>query len=345
MTDVDSTTAKTRSLVTGGLGFVGRHLVNALADRGDAVTAVDLRAGESSWRDDVALRQLDLRDPAAVSELVRGHDIVFHNASLVHTKHNRVRDVWDVNLGGTENVLAACREHGVARLVYVSSASVVYEGRDIEGGDESLPYCARSQAPYADSKIAAEKLALAANSPELATVSIRPHVIFGPGDTRLLPAILERARAGKLKYQVGSGEHLSDFTYVDNLVDALLAAGDRLAPGSPVAGQAYFITNGEPMGFFEFVKRVLAQLELPPIRGRVPYALAWSVAALAEAWDTLKGGTLNAEDGMSRFAIRYLCTHHYFDISKAARDLDYAPAVSIEEGIRRTVAAIQAQAS
>ncbi len=336
-------TAKTRSLVTGGLGFVGRHLVNALADRGDEVTAADVRATpDMRWRDDVRLLQLDLRDADAVAAAVEGQDLVFHNASLVHTKHNRVRDVWDVNLGGTEHVLAACRAHGVKRLVYVSSASVVYEGRDIENGDEALPYSQVSQAPYADSKIAAEKLILAASGPELATVSLRPHVIFGPGDVRLLPTILERARAGKLKFQVGSGKHLSDFTYIDNLVDALLTAGDRLTPDSPIAGQAYFITNGEPMGFWDFVKRVLAGLELPPIRGRVPYALAYSVAALAEAWDTLKGGTLHAEDGMSRFAIRYLCTHHYFSIEKAARDLDYAPAISIAEGIARTVAAIKA---
>jgi len=330
------------TLVTGGLGFVGRHLVNALAAQGDVVTALDLREGEP-WREGVVLQQVDLRHPTEVMRAVAGHEIVFHNASLVHTKHNRERDVWDVNLCGTENVLAACRQHRVRKLVYVSSASVVYEGRDIEGADETLPYSQVSQAPYADSKIAAEKLVLAANGPELATVAIRPHVIFGPGDTRLLPAILQRARAGKLKFEVGPGTHLSDFTYIDNLTDALLAAGERLGPESPIAGQAYFVTNGEPMGFFAFIKQILAELDLPPIRGRVPYALAYSVAALAEAWDTLKGGTLNAEDGMSRFAIRYLCTHHYFDISKAVRDLGYRPAVNLEQGIARTVAAIRAE--
>ncbi len=331
-----------RTLVTGGAGFVGRHLVDALANQGDHVTALDLRE-VSAWRPDIGFRQVDLRHRTAVEDAIAGHDVVFHNASLVHTKHNRERDVWDVNLGGTEHVLAACRKHGVRKLVYVSSASVVYEGRDIEGGDEALPYSRISQAPYADSKIAAEKLVLAGNSPELATVAIRPHVIFGPGDVRLLPAILQRARAGKLKFEVGPGTHLSDFTYIDNLVDALLAAADRLTPESPVAGQAYFVTNGEPMGFFAFIKQVLHKLELPPIRGRVPYALAYGVAALAEAWDTLKGGTLHAEDGMSRFAIRYLCTHHYFNISKAQRDLEYRPKVSLAEGIERTVAAIRAE--
>ena len=320
---------------------MGRHLADALADRGDAVTALDI--GGAPWRDDVPVVRADLRDAEATRRALAGCDIVLHSASLVHTKHSRAADVWAVNLGGTENVIAACRAAGIARLVYVSSASVVYEGRDLVGGDETLPYTRVSQAAYADSKVAAEKAVLAANGPALATCAIRPHVVFGPGDSRLLPAILGRARAGKLKYQVGPGTHLSDFTYVANLVDALLAAADRLAPGSPVAGQAYFVTNGEPMAFFDFVRRVLRQLDLPEPTRRVPYAVAYTTAALAEAWDTLKGGKLNAEDGMSRFAIRYLCTHHWFKIDKARRDLGYAPAVSMDEGIRRTIAALRGE--
>ncbi len=319
---------------------MGRHIADALADRGDVVTALDV-AGRS-WRDDVAVVHVDLRDAAATAAAIAGHDVVFHSASIVHTRQNRSDDVWAVNLGGTQHVLAGCRAAGVMRLVYVSSASVVYEGRDLEGGDESLPYTRISQAAYADSKVAAEKEVLAANAPDLATCAIRPHVVFGPGDTRLLPAILQRAREGKLKRQVGPGTHLSDFTYVTNLIDALLAAGDRLAPGSPVAGQAYFVTNGEPMAFFDFVRRVLRALDLPEPTGRVPYAVAYAVAAVAEAWDTLKGGTLGAEDGLSRFAIRYLCTHHWFRIDKARRDLGYEPKVSIEGGIALTVAALAA---
>lgn len=329
-----------RALITGGCGFVGRHVADALADRGEQVTALDV-AGKP-WRDDVKVVLVDLRDPVATAAAIAGHDLVIHSASLVHTRQNRSDDVWAVNLGGTQNVIAACRAGGVKRLVYVSSASVVYEGRDLEGGDESLPYTRISQAAYADSKVAAEREVLEANGPDLATCAIRPHVVFGPGDSRLLPAILQRAREGKLKREVGPGTHLSDFTYVSNLTDALLAASDRLAPGSPVAGQAYFVTNGEPMAFFDFVRRVLRALDLPEPTGRVPYALAYAVAAVAEAWDTLKGGTLGAEDGLSRFAVRYLCTHHWFRIDKARRDLGYEPRVSIDEGIARTVAALSA---
>jgi len=325
----------TKSVVTGGCGFIGRLLVDALVARGDNVTVVDF--AEKPPRPDVRFLRVDLRDADATRAFCAGQDVVFHNASIVHTRKSREEDVWAVNFGGTRNVLAGCREHGVARLVYVSSASAVYEGRDIENGDESLPYSRISQAPYADSKIAAEKEILGANDPAgVLTCAIRPHVVFGPGDERFLPAILSRAQSGRLKYAVGRGRKLSDFTYASNLVDALLLADEKLVPGSAVAGSAYFITNGEPMGFWEFVERVLARLHLPPIRGRVPYPIAYAVAAAYEAADTLRGGTLNSENGLSRFAIRYMCTHHYFSIARARRDLGYAPAVSIADGIERT---------
>jgi nucleoside-diphosphate-sugar epimerase len=325
----------TKSLVTGGSGFIGRLLVDALVARGDEVTVVDF--AEAPPRPDVRFVRADLRDAEATRAFCAGQDVVFHNASLVHTRRNREEDVWAVNFGGARNILAGCKKHGVGRLVYVSSASAVYEGKDIENGDESLPYSRVSQAPYADSKIAAEREILAASGTnDLLTCAIRPHVVFGPGDERFLPAILARAKSGRLKYAVGLGRKLSDFTYASNVADALLLADEKLSPGSPVAGHAYFITNGEPMGFWEFVERMLARLRLPPIRGRVPFSIAYAVAAAYEAADTLRGGTLHSENGLSRFAIRYMCTHHYFSIARARRDLGYAPAVSIADGIERT---------
>jgi sterol-4alpha-carboxylate 3-dehydrogenase (decarboxylating) len=310
-------------------------LVDALVARGDDVTVVDF--AEKPPRPDVRFLRVDMRDPEGTSAICAGQDVVFHNASIVHTRQSRKEDVWAVNFGGARNVLAGCRKHGVGRLVYVSSASAVYEGRDIENGDESLPYSRISQAPYADSKIAAEKEILKANGKDgLFTCALRPHVVFGPGDERFLPAILDRAKKGRLKYAVGLGRKLSDFTYATNIVDALLLADEKLRPGSAVGGSAYFITNGEPMGFWDFVSQMLARLHLPPIRGRVPFPVAYAVAAAYEAADTLRGGTLNSENGLSRFAVRYMCTHHYFSIARARRDLGYVPAVSIADGIERT---------
>lgn len=327
------------SLVTGGCGFLGRAVVDALAARGDVVTVLDHRI--DPWRSDVQFVRGDICDPRVVEDAIAGQDVVFHSASLVHTKHNRLETVRAVNIDGTRNVLRACQQHAVPRLVYVSSASVVYDGHDIQNGDESLPYAPSFPAPYAETKrIAEEEVLKASGQHGVLTCAIRPHVVFGPGDTRLLPAILGRAREGKLKFRVGLGEKkLSDFTYVTNVVDAMLAADERLVPGSPVAGQAYFITNGEPMSFWDFVAQVLPPLGFQPPSLAIPRAIAYAAAAVREAFDTyVRGGTLNAEEGLSRFAIRYICSHHYFSHARATRELGYVPRVRMAEGIQLAIA-------
>lgn len=331
---------KRKILVTGGCGFIGSNLVNGLLDAGHNVTVLDF--GGRPFREDVTFLDINICDREAVVDACAGMDSIVHNASLVHTKHNQESVIWAVNHQGTLNVMEACRRHGIARLVYISSASAVYEGEDIAYGDETLPYSSISQAPYADSKIQAEKDVLAFSGTGVTQCcAIRPHVVFGAGDNRFMPAILQKAQAGKLKRAIGNRDKLSDFTYVSNLVDAVVMAEDKLVDGSPVSGQAYFITNGEPMAFFDFVEKVLVALGYPPITGKVPYWLAYSVAALAEGIDTLKGGTLNAENGLTRFSVRYMVTHHYFSIEKAYRDFGWKPRVSLEEGIQRTVAALQ----
>jgi sterol-4alpha-carboxylate 3-dehydrogenase (decarboxylating) len=194
----------TVSLVTGGCGFVGAAIARALKARGDQVIVLDL-APECPL-EGVDYRRVDITDKAAVDKACRGVDTIIHNASIVHTKQNKQDVVWAVNLGGTENMLEAAQQNGVARFIYISSGSVVYEGKDIENGDESLPYSAVSQAPYADSKIAAEKVALAANGKGgMATCALRPHVVFGPGDNRFMPTLLAKGRNGQLRVQIGRG--------------------------------------------------------------------------------------------------------------------------------------------
>ena len=331
-------------LVTGGCGFVGAAISRALIERGDEVWILDRAA--SCPLEGARHLKIDLGDRVAVSKACAGVDAIVHNASLVHTRQTRRELVWAVNVGGTRHLLAAARAHGISSFVYISSGSVVYEGRDIEHGDESLPYCSVSQAPYADSKIAAEKLVLEHNGVEgVATCALRPHVVFGPGDGRFLPALLANARAGRLRVQVGRGDWLSDYTYVDNLVDAVLLALDALAGqglDSRAAGQAYFITNGEPIPFWDFVRQILAQLDFPPIKYKVPGRLVYAIAAIKEGVDSLRGRTITAEDGLTRFAIRYMCTHHYFSIDKARRELGYEPRISIRRGIELTCAHLRA---
>jgi sterol-4alpha-carboxylate 3-dehydrogenase (decarboxylating) len=330
-----------RSVVTGSSGFVGKHLVRALAARGDDVVAMDVVAArdlESVPR--VTQTKADLRDSAALRGVVRGADAVFHVASRVQTREAGADEVFAINVGGTRNLIAACRDENVGKLVYTSSASVVYAGRDIELGDESLPYPASFHAPYAETKAIAEREVLGANDARVRTCAIRPHIVFGPGDTRFFPAIWSRAKAGKLKAYVGDWDKLSDFTYVDNLVDGMLLAEHALGPDGKAAGQAYFVTNGEPTSFWEFVGRVLDGLGFPRPKLKVPFPIAYGAAAFREALDAARG-IPTSEESLTRFAIRYLTTHHYFTHAKATRDLGYAPKVDLAEGIRRTVASMR----
>lgn len=325
------------AIVTGAAGFVGRHLVERLVAAGARVVASDLREPELTGARPVSC---DVTDRAACDRLVAGATVIFHVASMVQTRRSGAAAVWAVNHGGTQKLLAAAAAASVQRFVYVSSASVVYQGADIENGDESLPYATSSQAPYADSKIAAERDVLAANRPGgMRTCAVRPHVVFGPRDGRFLPAILRRARAGGLRLGVGRDDKLSDFTYIDNLIDALVLADRRLQAEASLGGRAWFITNGEPIAFWDFIDRVLRALGQPPTRGRIPYRLAYAGAALAEGVGALLGRDAGPENGLTRFAIRYMCTHHYFSIDRARRELHYTPAINIDEGIRRTIAA------
>ena len=269
---------------------MGRDLVRALLERGDEVAVLD-RGGDPGARG-VDVIHGDIRDPGVVRDACRGRDVVFHVASLVHTKHNQVETVRAVNVDGTRHVIDACRSEGIPRLVYVSSASVVYEGEDIEYGDERLPYARTLQAPYAQAKAEAERAVLEADDPAgLRTCAIRPHVVFGPGDNRFLPAILDRVDAGQLRFTIGRGEpRLSDFTYVANLSDALLRADEALEGDAPAGGQAYFITNGEPMPFWDFVGAIAEARGRPRPRYVIPFAVAYAVAAVREGLDTLRGG-------------------------------------------------------
>ena len=319
-------------VVTGAAGFVGRHLAERLVAVGMPVVASDLRDPRIAG---ARFACCDITDPAACERLVQGASAIFHVASAVQTRRSGAAAVWAVNHGGTRNLLAAARRSGVMRFIYVSSASVVYQGADIEHGDESLPYAALSQAPYADSKIAAEREVLAASRADaLRTCALRPHVVFGPGDGRLLPAILRHADG--LRLGVGGRDKRSDFTYVDNLIDALVSADTRLAADPALGGRAWFITNGEPLAFWDFIDRMLTATGRPVTRGRIPFPVAYAAAALAETVTTLLGRSTGPENGFTRFAVRYMCTHHYFSIDRARRDLGYAPAVSIDEGIVRT---------
>jgi 2-alkyl-3-oxoalkanoate reductase len=316
------------ALVTGGGGFLGGAVVRQLLARGDTVRSFSRQRYPDSGVEQI---QGDIVDAAAVDRAVAGCDVVFHVAAKAGV-WGSADEYHRANVVGTENVIAACRRNGVSRLVFTSSPSVVAAGHDIAGGDESLPYPRRYLAHYPRTKAIAERLVLNANSPDLATVALRPHIIWGPGDNHLIPRLIERARAGKLR-QVADGANMVDVTYVDNAAVAHLLAADRLTPGSPVAGKAYFISQGEPVLLWPFINRILALAGLPPVTRRVPMMAAYTAGALLETAYRVLGRT--DEPRMTRFLARQLGTSHWFDISAARRDLSYQPTVSTEEGLRR----------
>jgi nucleoside-diphosphate-sugar epimerase len=239
---------------------------------------------------------------------------------------------------GTGNVLDACRQEGVSRLVFTSSPSVVFNGRDMEGVDESVPYPAHYEAPYPQTKALAEQKVLAANDKSFATVALRPHLIWGPGDNHLVPRIIAKGKAGQIR-RIGKRENRVDSIYIDNAAEAHLLAAQKLQPGSPVAGKVYFISQDEPLSVWELINRMLACAGVSPVRKSIPAGLAWMLGGLCERTHALLG--LPGEPRMTRFVARELATAHWFNISAAKRDLDYHPRVSIDEGMKRLAASLQ----
>jgi len=245
------------------------------------------------------------------------------------------------NVVGTDNVLAACRAHGVGRLVYTSTPSVTHRANHpVEGlGADEVPYGEDFQAPYAATKAIAEQRVLAANSNSLATIALRPRLIWGPGDNQLVPRLAERARQGRLRL-VGDGLNKVDTTYIDNAALAHFLALEHLAPGAACAGKAYFISNGEPLPMRELLNRLLAAAGAPGVEKSISFRAAYRIGAVAERlWPWLR---LRGEPPMTRFLAEQLCTAHWYSMEPARRDFGYVPAVSIAEGLKRLKAATDA---
>jgi nucleoside-diphosphate-sugar epimerase len=325
------------ALVTGGGGFLGSAVVRQLVGRGVRVRSLARQRYPALDALGVEQVQGDVADAAAVTAAADGCDAVFHVAAKAGV-WGRADDYHRANVLGTCNVIAACRARGVRRLVFTSSPSVVFGTSAIEGGDESLPYPTRHLADYPRTKAVAEREVLAANGPYLATVALRPHLVWGPGDNHLLPRLLTRARSGRL-FRVGDGRNRADVTYVDNAAAAHMLAADRLAPGSPVAGKAYFLSQGEPVEVWPFIDRLLAIVGQPPVTRSIPAGAAYAAGAVLE----FVYGVLRREDEprMTRFLAKQLAVSHWFDITAARRDLGYEPAVSTEEGLRRLAESLQ----
>ena len=319
------------ALVTGGGGFLGGAIVGRLLESGVGVRSFSRGSYPALAIAGVDVRRGDLADYPAVWEACDGCDTVFHVAAKAGI-WGRGDDFYRANVTGTRNVLEACRARGVARLVYTSSPSVVFRGRNMEGVDESVPYALHYEAAYPRTKALAERMVLRANGRALSTVSLRPHNIWGPGDPHIVPRIVGRARAGQL-FQVGRGRNVVDTVYVDNAAEAHLQAAARLAPGSTVAGRSYFLSQGDPRPLWDFINGILAAASLPPVDKRIPASLAYCLGAVFELAHS--AFLPLSEPRMTRFLAKELATSHWFDIGAAKRDFGYNPRVSTEEGLER----------
>jgi nucleoside-diphosphate-sugar epimerase len=328
-----------KALVTGGGGFLGQAIVRKLVERGDSVRSL-------SRGDYPALRELgvetfrgDVADRDSIRQASEGCDVVFHVAAKAGIWGNREEFV-NANVTGTRNVVEACRAFGIGKLVFTSSPSVVAGRGDLEGVDESIPYPSHYEAYYPETKAEAERIVLGANEPNLATVALRPHLIWGPGDNHLIPRIIARAKAGQLR-RIGSKPNRVDSIYIDNAADVHLLAGDRLEPGSVVAGKAYFVSQGEPWPLWDLINGILKAAKLPPVTRSVPTGVAWLAGSVLEA--THRAFRLEGEPRMTRFLAHQLSTAHWFNIEAARRDLGYSPKITLDEGLRKLASWFETQ--
>jgi nucleoside-diphosphate-sugar epimerase len=321
------------ALVTGGGGFLGRAIVEQLLDRGDQVRSLGRGAYPELEAIGVEVVRADLRDAASVADACQGIDCVFHTAALAG-----IWGTWNtyhqINVQGTLNVLAGCRQQQVPRLVYSSSPSVTFDGSDQCGCNEEVPYATCWLAHYPHSKALAEQAVLTANGKhDLTTCALRPHLIWGPRDGHLVPRLIQRARSGRLR-RVGCGTNRMDIIYIENAATAHLQAADVMRQhDSPVAGKAYFLSQGEPVNCWQWIDQLLELASLPPVQKSVSLATARRVGAIFEGlYGALR---LPGEPPMTRFLAAQLGLSHWFNISAAQQDFGYQPQVTTAEGMRR----------
>jgi len=318
--------------VTGGAGFLGSVIINQLCGQGHEVVTFSRRNYPAQNLINVTHIQGDLFDYPKLKKAMTGCEAVFHIAAKVGM-WGHYEDFYRTNVIGTKNVLQACREMGIRYLVFTSSPSVVYSGKNTEGQNESLHYPEKYNAWYPQTKAVAEKLVIAANDSNLKTVSLRPHLIWGPGDHELLPRLIEKARAGTLRI-IGDGTNLVDCIYVENAASAhVLAFNQLISDSSRVEGKTYFISQGNPIPIAELMNQLLATAGISPVTNFMSAGIARFAGRFLETTYRIFG--ITSEPVVTYFLAQQLSTSHWYDISAARSDFGFKAEISIEEGMER----------
>ena len=318
-----------RVVVLGGSGFVGRALVQRLVDDGIETAVVARNAFPEAVGLGVRFLSGDIGDADFLKNSLAGYDAVFHLASKTGIYGDK-DEYYRTNVVGTQNVLDACRANNIHALIYASTPAVVYQKDDLCGVNERTPYARNFLCDYAQSKAIAEKMVLEANSDALKTIALRPHLVWGPGDTNHIPRLLGQARCRQLQ-RVGDGHNLVDVTYIDNAADAFILAAENLYGPASGAGKPYFISQGEPVNLWNWLNKFFRRLDIPIVEESISFQKAYLMGMFMEKAFPL--ARIKREPCMTRFLAVQLAKSHWFSIENANRDLGYFPKVSTAEGI------------
>ncbi|HXH30270.1 MAG TPA: NAD-dependent epimerase/dehydratase family protein [Bacteriovoracaceae bacterium] len=325
-----------RILVTGGGGFLGTFIVKELL-KNTSYLVTNFSRHSYSHLEDLGVPTIkgDIRNKQDVERAVaQGFDAIFHVAALAGV-WGKYDDYLGINYLGTKYLVEAARERGVERFIYTSTPSVVFNQDDLLGVNEEQPYATEFLNAYSETKTMAEKLVLQSNDGQsFLTCAIRPHLIWGPGDPHLFPRIIQKGKEGKLRV-VGDGENLVDIIYVENAALAHVLAFERMEPGSPVCGQAYFVGQERPVKLWTFINQILGFVKVEPVMGSIDIKSAYRLGWLLEKVFKI-AGIQKPEPPMTRFVALNLGKSHYFSHQKAFAHFGYHPRVSIEEGLKRT---------
>jgi nucleoside-diphosphate-sugar epimerase len=317
-------------MVTGGGGFLGKAIVKKLLKKNYNVTSFSRKFYPELEKMGVGQIQGDIIDENRVSDAFKQIDAVFHVAAKSGEVWAPFEDFFKVNVTGTQNVISACLKNSIKQLIHTSSPSVIFDGKDMENVDENVPYPKKYMAPYPETKAMGEKLVRNVAEKKLATIILRPHIIWGPEDNHILPTLIKRAK--RLK-RVGQKEYLVDTIYVDNAADAHILAFEKLCEKPSLSGNIYFISQDEPIPIWKIINAFFNAAGLPPMKGQISEKILYIAGTIFEF--TYKLFNIKRAPLMTRMAAKELSTSHWFNISKAKKDLGYYPKISTEEGLKR----------